>query len=60
MYIIQIIYKDGEIEMIGEYNNGYITPEGEVCQEGYCFNGKQFYKIISRFMGETVEQPTLR
>ena len=58
VYIIQIIYKDGEIEMIGEYNNGYITPEGEVCQESYCFNSKQFYKIISRFIGETIEQPT--
>lgn len=59
VYIVQITYKNGELELIGEYNNGYITPEGEVVQHGYIFNREQLYEIISYFLGEQVVSPTL-
>ena len=59
VYIFRITYKNGEMEMIGDYNNGYITPNGEVHQGIYSFDSKQFYEVISRFLGEEVTPPTL-
>lgn len=58
MYIIRIIYKDGEIEMMGNYSNGYITPDGELHENIYAFNREQFYAIISHYLGEVVTPPT--
>lgn len=58
-YIIRITYQDGEIEMIGNDNNGYITVDGRLREDCYSFNMEQFYKIISRFIGEEVVSPTL-
>jgi hypothetical protein len=29
VYIIRSTYRDGEIEMLGDYNNGYITADGK-------------------------------
>ena len=58
-YIIQITYKNGEVELIGSYNNGYITPEGKVVQQGYKFDYDRYFEIISQFLGKKVEDPTL-
>ena len=52
MYIIRITYQDGEMEMLGNYNNGYITPDGELREDVYCFDREQYYAIISKYLGE--------
>lgn len=49
-YIIRITYKNGEIELIGEYNNGYAAPGGEINQGIYWFNKEHFYAIISQYV----------
>lgn len=54
MYIICITYKDGEKEMIGDYNNGYITSDGEVHQDIYAFDTEQYYAFISELLGEKI------
>lgn len=54
MYIIRITYKDGEIEMIGNYNNGYISPNGHVHQDIYAFDTKQYYAFLSSVLGEEI------
>lgn len=54
MYIIRITYKDGEIEMIGNYNNGYITPDGKLHQDIYAFDAKQFYAFLSDVLGKEI------
>ncbi len=58
VYIIQITYADGEVEMLGDYNNAYITPEGKVVQQGYRFKSDSFYKIISHYLGEKITPPS--
>ena len=50
IYIIRITYHNGEVELIGEYNNGYITPEGKIIQDCYTFDTEQFYSIISIYL----------
>lgn len=54
MYMIRITYKDGEMEMIGNYNNGYITPDGEVHQDVYRFDARQFYAFLSDVLGKEI------
>ena len=57
MYIIRITYKDGEQEMIGNYNNAYITPDGKIHEDNYGFCREPFYDLISRFLGEEISAP---
>jgi hypothetical protein len=54
MYIIRITYKNGEMEMIGNYNNGYITPNGEVHQDIYAFDSVQYYAFLSDVLGREI------
>ena len=54
MYIIRITYKNGEIEMIGNYNNGYITPDGKVHQDVYRFDAKAYYAFLSDVLGKEI------
>lgn len=58
LYIIRITYQDGEQEMIGNYNTGYILPNGEIHQDIYCFETIAYYKLISRFLGEEITDYT--
>jgi hypothetical protein len=58
MYIIRITYLDGEMEMIGNYSNGYITPDGKLHEDIYCFDREQYYAVISDYLGEEVIWPT--
>ena len=59
VYIIRITYKDGEIEMLGDYNNGYITPDGKLHEDIYAFDSDQYYQVISNYLGEVITPPTL-
>lgn len=54
MYMIRITYQDGEMEMIGNYNNGYITPSGEVHQDVYRFDANQYYAFLSDVLGKEI------
>ena len=51
VYIIRITYKDGEMEMIGNYSNGYITPDGIVHEDVYMFKREQYYAFLSDVLG---------
>lgn len=57
MYYIRITYKDGEQEMMGDYSNGYITPDGKLHQDNYSFYREPYYDLISRFVGEETRWP---
>ena len=59
VYIIRITYKDGEMEMLGDYNNGHITADGKLHEDIYAFNSEQYYQVISNFLGEVITPPTL-
>lgn len=54
MYIICITYKDGEKEMIGNYNNGYITPKGDLYQDTYRFDAEAYYAFLSKVLGQEI------
>lgn len=60
MYIIRITYKNGEIELISDYNNGYISTDGKVHEDAYSMNKEQFYDFLSRVLGEEVTEPTFK
>ena len=49
-YIVRITYADGEVELISEYNSGYITSEGVLVQEHYWFDHDQFYSFLSQYV----------
>lgn len=59
LYVIRITYKNGEMEMIGNYSTGYISVDGETHQEHYSFNIEQYYDLISALMGEEITDYTL-
>ena len=58
LYIICITYQDGEREMIGNYNNGYILPNGEVHQNNYRFDTNAYYDLISCILGKEITDYT--
>lgn len=58
-HIIRITYKDGEVEMLGCYNNGYVSVDGTWRPDCYTFDKEEFYAIISGFLGEEIKEPTL-
>lgn len=54
LYIIRIYYQNGEIELLGQYNNGYISPDGEIHQDIYAFDREDFNAIISEFLDDEI------
>ena len=58
VYIIKITYLNGEIEMIGNYSNGYISTDGVMHEGIYCFDTKQYYDMISNLLGEEITDYT--
>lgn len=54
MYIIRITYRNGEVELISEHNNGYISVDGIIYEGVYCMNKDQFYDFLSRVLGERI------
>ncbi len=58
LYYIRITYKDNEQEMIGNYNNAYITPDGKIYEVNYTFHREQFFDLVSRFLGEEITDYT--
>jgi hypothetical protein len=54
VYIFRIRYQDGECELIGNSNNGFVTPGGEMHEKNYVFQDEPFYELLSRFLGEKV------
>lgn len=50
-YIFRITYQDGECELIGKYNNGYVTPNGKLYVKNYSFDKEQFDEFLSSFLG---------
>ena len=59
-YIIRITYRNGEIELISDYNNGYISADGIVNEDNYCMDKHQFYDFLSEVLGERVTEPTFK
>ena len=57
-HIIRITYRNGEIELIGAYNNGYIPTDGRLRSDCYGMNKEQFYDLLSRVLGEEITEPT--
>ena len=57
-YIIRITYKDGEMELIGNYNNAHVSTDGTIHVDSYAFDKDQFYDVISEFLGEEVTEFT--
>lgn len=57
-YIIRITYRNGEIELISDYNNGYVSINGRVYNDCYCMDKDQFYDFLSRVLGEEITEPT--
>lgn len=54
LYIIRITYKNGEADLLGNYNTGFYTSDGELHQESYCFKTEPYYELISALLGEKV------
>ena len=55
-YIVKITYQDGMVELFGEYNNGYITPEGELHQDCYVFDEQAFLDMLSEFLEDEITE----
>lgn len=45
---VQINYRDGEVEQLTDYNNFWITPDGEDGRGGYHFEDRQTFDAIIR------------
>ena len=56
IYFVRITYKDGMIELIGDMNNGSISPDMDYDDDVYVFNIKAFLQFLSEF-SEEVEIP---
>lgn len=53
--LVCITYSDGEIELIGYINIGYITPEGVHGLTPYfIYDGREFYDLICRYVDESL------
>ena len=48
-YVLCITYKNGAVEIIGEWSYRLITPEGNVDWGCYWFDSEQFHSIISGY-----------
>lgn len=48
--LIALTYTNGEIELIGFYNTGWITPDGVEYLSSYYFDEKEVYDLICRFV----------
>lgn len=46
---VEIIYADGEIELIGRYNNGWIEKDEELYYGGIWFPGSAFFDLIDEY-----------
>lgn len=49
-YVLCITYKNGAVEIIGEWSYRLITPEGQVNCGCYWFDSEQFHSIISGYI----------
>ena len=47
--VIYITYYDGEVEMIGEYNIGWITPSGKLNTTNYYFDLQEIRDLIEKY-----------
>lgn len=59
VYVICITYKNGEADILGDCNTGYITADGEVHQERYFVKRESCYGFTSSLMGEEITDYTL-
>lgn len=48
--IIHITYEDGEVEMIGLHNIGFVTAEGRKGLTNYYFDDKSVYDLIAKYV----------
>lgn len=51
--IVEITYANGEVEMIGCDNNGWITPDGQWEYDSYYFDLESFYALLSQYVDES-------
>ena len=58
LYIIRITYKDGEVDLIGDYNTGYIDADGRIHQDRLLFHTEPYYDLISALLGEEITDYT--
>ena len=59
-YIIRITYRNGEIELFSDYNNGYISIDGIVHTDNYCMDKNEFYEFLSEILGEQIKELTFK
>lgn len=59
MHIIKIYYQNGEVELLGMYNNGYVSPDGETHEDNYAFDKEEFLSLLSEWLGEEITEYTL-
>ena len=59
-HLIRITYRNGEIELISDSNNGYISVDGIVYTANYCMDDDEFYDFLSRVLGVQVTELTLQ
>ena len=59
-YLIRITYRNGEIELISDSNNGYISVDGIVYTANYCMDDDAFYDFLSGVLGVQVTELTLK
>ena len=45
-YVIRITYRNGETELISDYNNGYVSADGIVHIDNSCMEREQFYDFL--------------
>ena len=50
-YMICITYLDGEIEVIGSWSSGYISPDGEETFTYLTMDDDIFYPLIEKYVG---------
>ena len=50
LLIIALTYTDGETELIGLYNTGWVAPDGVKYLSSYYFDEKEVYDLICRFV----------
>ena len=58
LYIVRITYQNGEAELLGNYNTGYVSVDGEVDQDRLCFDTIPYYALISELLEKEITDYT--
>ena len=56
-YLVRITYRNGAVEIIGDWISGYIDLSGELHINDYMFNTEQYCALLSSILEELVTHP---